>query len=106
MLGTSCVALTLGTVKDAGDLGRYGASRVVNIADAGLDHFDSQAFSASIAAAAENLGATLVILSHSSTGKSIAGRLAVRLKAGLVSGAYRRGSRLPQVPCCVPGKLG
>jgi len=93
ILGTTCVALTLGTVKDAGELGRYGASRVVNVADAGLDHFDSQSYASTIAAAAENLGATVVILSHTSTGKSIAGRLAVRLNAGLVSGA----SSLPTV---------
>jgi electron transfer flavoprotein alpha subunit len=93
IMGTDCVALTLGTVKDAGELGRYGASRVFNIADAGLDNFDSQAYAATIAAAAENLGATLLILSHSATGKSIAGRLAVRLNAGLVSGA----SSLPSV---------
>lgn len=93
LLGTSCVALTLGTLKDADVLGRYGASRVVNIAAAGLEHFDSQAYAATIAAAAEKLGATMVILSHSSTGKSIAGRLAVRLNAGLVSGA----SSLPTV---------
>ena len=52
LLGTECVALTLGPVKDAGDLGRYGAARVINIADASLEHFDSQAYSATIASAA------------------------------------------------------
>lgn len=87
ILGTTCVALTLGSVSDAGELGRYGASRVLNIADAALDNFDSQAYATTIADAAKNLGATVVILSHTSTGKSIAGRLAVRLDAGLVSGA-------------------
>ncbi len=87
LLGSSCVALTLGTVKDAGELGKYGASRVLNVADASLDQMDSQAYCATIAAAAKNLGATVVILSHTSTGKSLAGRLSVRLEAGLVSGA-------------------
>jgi len=86
-LGTSCVALVLGTVNEAGELGRYGASRVLHIADASFNHFDSQVSSAAIAEVAKQNGATVIILSHSSTGKSIAGRLSVRLDAGLVSGA-------------------
>jgi len=86
LLGTSCVALTLGSVKNAGELGVYGASRVLHIADAAFDHFDSQAVAAAIATVAQQQGATVVVLSHSSTGKSIAGRLSIRLNAGLVSG--------------------
>lgn len=86
-LGTTCVALVLGTVNEAGELGRYGASRVLHIADATFNHFDSQVSSAAIAEVARQNGATVIILSHSSTGKSIAGRLSVRLDAGLVSGA-------------------
>jgi electron transfer flavoprotein alpha subunit len=93
LLGTSCVALVFGTVNEAGDLGRYGASRVVHIGDASLDHLDSQVCAATIAEAAKSLGATVLVLSHTSTGKSVAGRLAVRLNAGLVSGA----SSLPTV---------
>lgn len=85
-LGTTCVAITLGTVKDAGELGRYGASRILNVADAALDQFDNQVYAAVIADAAKSLGAKLVVVSHSSTGKALAGRLAVRLDAGLVSG--------------------
>ena len=86
ILGVSCVALTLGTVKNAGELGVYGASKVLNIADAAFDHFDSQAIAAAVASVAQQQGATVVVLSHTSTGKSVAGRLAVRLNAGLVSG--------------------
>jgi len=86
-LGTTCVALVLGTANQAGELGRYGASRVLHIADASFNHFDSQVCAAAIAEVAKQNGATVVILSHSSTGKSIAGRLSVRLDAGLVSGA-------------------
>ena len=86
LLGTTCVALTLGTVKEAGELGRYGASRVLNVADTAYDQFDSQIVTAAIAEVAKNTEASVVILSHSSTGKSIAGRLSVRLNAGLISG--------------------
>ncbi len=86
LLGTTCIALTLGAAKDAGELGRYGANRVLHVADASFDNFDSQAYAAAIAEVAKNNGAGVVVLSHTSTGKSVAGRLAVRLNAGLVSG--------------------
>ena len=86
LLGTTCAALTLGKVADAGQLGRYGAAKVFNVPDAALDHFDSQTFAAAIADVAKNNGATVVVTSHTATGKSVAGRLAVRLNAGLVSG--------------------
>ncbi|MEI6410239.1 MAG: electron transfer flavoprotein subunit alpha/FixB family protein [Bacteroidota bacterium] len=86
MLGVPCAALAIGTVQNAGELGVYGASRVLNIADASLDHFDSQAYAAAISDVAKQLNADIVVLSHSAAGKSIAGRLSVRLNAGLVSG--------------------
>ncbi|MFN0015515.1 MAG: electron transfer flavoprotein subunit alpha/FixB family protein [Saprospiraceae bacterium] len=86
-LGLPCVAVVLGTnVSNAAELGRYGASRVLHVADAGLNNLDSQAATIVLAEVSKQNGATVVILSHSSTGKSIAGRLSVRLNAGLVSG--------------------
>jgi electron transfer flavoprotein alpha subunit len=86
-MGVACAALTLGTnIEGADALGRYGASRVFNVADAALNNFDSQTHAAAVADAAAQLGATVIVLSHTSTGKSVAGRLAVRLDAGLVSG--------------------
>lgn len=83
-LGTECVALTLGTVEDAGDLGRFGATKVYNVATpAG---FDSGVYAAAIAGAAQQLGAKVIVLSHNSTGKNITGRIAARLGAGSVPG--------------------
>jgi electron transfer flavoprotein alpha subunit len=88
LLGTTCVAVVLGEqVDDAGILGTYGAARVLKVADASLSQPDSQTYSQVISSIAQQNGATLIVLSHSSTGKSIAGRLAVRLNGGLVSGA-------------------
>ena len=85
VLGTECVALTLGNAENAGQLGQYGASKVYNIG--GLDNFDSQQFTKAIAEAANQLGATTIIVSHTSSGKSLCGRLAVRMDAGSVAGA-------------------
>jgi electron transfer flavoprotein alpha subunit len=84
-LGTDCIALTLGDANNAGQLGQYGASTVYNIG--GIGAFDAQVYTTVIADAAKQLGAKVLIVSHTSTGKSLAGRLAVRLNAGLVSGA-------------------
>lgn len=86
-LGAECVALTLGNVDNAGQLGQYGAAKVYNINDANLSGFDSQVYAAAIGNAATQLGAKVVILSHTSTGKSLLGRLAARLNAGSVAGA-------------------
>ena len=94
LLGVSCAAITLGTnVSGADELGKYGASKVFNVGNEALNHLDSQVAAAALAAAVEQLSATVVILSHTSTGKALAGRLAVRLNAGLVSGV----NSLPEV---------
>ncbi len=86
ILGSSCAAITLGPVENAAVLGQYGASKVYNVASEQLSQIDSQVYAAVIATAAEQLGASVIILSHSSTGKSLLGRLGARLDAGSVAG--------------------
>ena len=85
-IGGDCIALVVGEVEDAGQLGTYGASRVLQVAGAGTDAFDSQVFATAIAEAAKQVGAKLVVLSHSSTGKGLLGRVGVKLGAGTVPG--------------------
>lgn len=85
ILGGSCVALTIGNAQGAGELGVYGAEKVLQVT--GPDQFDSQVYAAAIAQAAEQAGASVVIMQHSSTGKALLGRVAVRLGAGSVAGA-------------------
>ncbi len=85
-LNVDCAALTLGEVEGAGELGKYGASKVYQVVDSQLNDFDSQVYAAAIGNAAEKLEAGVVIVPHTSTGKSLTGRLAVRLQAGAVSG--------------------
>lgn len=87
MLGTSCTALVLGAnAQNPGQLGQYGADKVLHLNDAAFDTLDSQQYTAAIAAAVTQTGAKVLILSHSSSGKTLAGRLSVRLGGGLVSG--------------------
>lgn len=86
-LGTTCVAVVLGEAAGAGVLGKYGASKVYQITSDHLAQFDSQVYTAAIAGAVDQLGADVIILSHSATGKSLLGRLAARFQAGSVAGA-------------------
>ena len=86
--GTSAEAIVLGTVNDdLTTLGQYGITKVHTLKNDALNHVDAQVFTKIIADAAGTIGATVVIFSNNFTGKAIAPRLSVRLKAGLVSGA-------------------
>ena len=84
-MGSQAEAIVLGTCDDAASLGKYGIKKVHTVADAALNNFDAQVFTKIIAQAAEN--ADVIVFSNNTTGKAIAPRLSVRLKAGLVSGA-------------------
>jgi electron transfer flavoprotein alpha subunit len=91
-LGTSAEALLLGTVHDdLTALGKYGASKVHQINNASLNHFDARTNSTVISAAANKLGATVLVFAHNINGKAVAPAVAVKLNAGIVTGA----SQLP-----------
>ena len=86
MTGGSVTALSIGNVSDdeLGRLGSYGASTVLSVGDAGV--LDNQLYTGIIAAAAEKVGAKVILLSNNNSGKALAPRLSVRLEAGLASG--------------------
>jgi electron transfer flavoprotein alpha subunit len=86
-LGTSCQALLLGNAEDSTSLGLYGATLVHQNDSLGFNFFDNQVFSAAIAQAAKKLEASVIVLSHSSNGKSLIGNIAYLLDAGSVSAA-------------------
>lgn len=78
-------AVVIGPCNNPEDLGRHGISKVYHYDNPGLSDFDGQAYRDVIAGLAEEKDAKLVLLSHTSTGKALTGRLAVRLKADCVS---------------------
>jgi electron transfer flavoprotein alpha subunit len=87
-LGTTAEALVLGNVSDdLAALGKYGVKKVHQVNHDTLNHLDAQVYAKVIAEAVTTTGANVVVISHNHTGKAIAGRVAVRLKAGLVAGA-------------------
>ncbi|MBI3138614.1 MAG: electron transfer flavoprotein subunit alpha/FixB family protein [Sphingobacteriales bacterium] len=88
ILGTPAEAVVLGTVKeDLAALGKYGVKKIHHVNNESLNHQDAQVFTNVIAQVAGACGASLVVFSNNLSGKAIAPRLSVRLKAGLVSGA-------------------
>ncbi|MDY0102008.1 MAG: electron transfer flavoprotein subunit alpha/FixB family protein [Lentimicrobium sp.] len=65
------------------NLGKYGATNVLTAKTA--SSLDDKSFAGIIADAAQKVGASVVVMGNSFTGKALAPRVAVRLKAGLVS---------------------
>ncbi|PKP01940.1 MAG: electron transfer flavoprotein subunit alpha, partial [Bacteroidetes bacterium HGW-Bacteroidetes-9] len=93
MSGAQAVAVSIGNVEDSEltKLATYGASKIISIENALLKSLDDQAYTSLIAEVAKKINADVLVLSNNNTGKAIAPRLSVRLKAGIASGV----SKLP-----------
>ncbi len=81
------VVITNGAIdaSSLSSLGEYGASKAM--VDRNFEGDDAQQVSHMIHWAANQTGANTVVFSHDLTGKSVAPRLSVKWKAGLVAGA-------------------
>ena len=78
----------LGNVNDdIAALGKYGVSKIYHVTDEVYNHFDAQVYTKAIAEIATEAGATVVVCSHNQSGKAVAPRVSVKLKAGVVTGA-------------------
>ncbi len=87
-LNTSAEGIVLGNVNDdLAALGKYGLKKIHTVKNDALNNFDDEVFTHIIAETAKDTGAKVIVFSNNFNGKSIAPRLSVRLKAGLVSGA-------------------
>ncbi len=82
-----CTAVVLGSVENVGVLGQYGANKVIHVNSDTLNNFDSQTYTSAIAQVAEKVGAKVIIVGHNSSGKSVVGRLAAKMDAGVIAGA-------------------
>jgi electron transfer flavoprotein alpha subunit len=87
-MGTHVVAVSIGNVSDdeLKKLGHYGASKIMKVEDSCLNVLINKAFATIISEVALKENADVVVLSHNFTGKALAPRVAVRLKAGVASG--------------------
>lgn len=86
-LGASVSALVLGSgsASLAGELGAYGASRVIAVDTPDLARYSSTAFAKVIATVAAQKKTDVLILSASQMGKDLAPRVAVKLGGGLAA---------------------
>jgi electron transfer flavoprotein alpha subunit len=93
MLNTSVTAVSIGKVDDdeLKKLGNYGADKIVNVTNDQLLTLDNQAYTSVISEISVKEKAEVIVIANNNTGKAIAPRLSVRLKAGIGSGV----SRLP-----------
>ncbi|MGZ3854146.1 MAG: electron transfer flavoprotein subunit alpha/FixB family protein [Flavisolibacter sp.] len=87
-IGDLAEAVVLGKVnEDLAALGKHGAKKVHHVQNDHLNTFDSQVQAKVLAEVAQKTGAKVIVFSNNSSGKALAPRVAVRLKAGLVAGA-------------------
>jgi electron transfer flavoprotein alpha subunit len=86
--GGTAEGVVLGApTEDLAALGQYGVKKIHQVQADGLNSFDAQVYAKVMAQVAEQTGAKTIVFSNNSSGKSIAPRVAIRLKAALVSGA-------------------
>lgn len=87
-LGSSVTALSIGNVAEdeLSKLGNYGAEKVLSATDERLNVLINKAYASVIAEAAEKENALVVIFANNVTGKALAPRVSVKLKAGIASG--------------------
>lgn len=88
-LKTELVAISIGDLSqdDLSNLGKYGASRVLNVSNDKLKAFVIQAYASVISEAAKKESSSVIILANSFSGKGLAPRISVKLQAGLADAA-------------------
>ena len=88
MINGSVTVLSIGDVADSelATLGKYGASKVISVAGDLYKSLDSQVYAELIASVALSEKASTLLFANNNTGKALAPRLSVKLKAGIASG--------------------
>ena len=92
-MGSSLTAVSIGEVSEdeLQSLGNYGAAKVLTVDNDKVKVLDNKVYTSIIAEAAIKEGAGIIVLANNNSGKALAPRLSVRLKAGIGAGV----SKLP-----------
>ena len=87
--GGNVTAVVIGNVSDEDlkSLGKYGAQKVLSVKNDKLNALNPSAFASAIAQASQKENVKVVVISYTYSGRSVAGRVAVKLKGGLAAGA-------------------
>jgi len=93
MLDTTVTAVSIGKVEESElkKLGNYGANKIISINNDQLAALDNQVYASVISEVSVKEGSKVIVIANNNSGKAIAPRLSVRLKAGVGSGV----SKLP-----------
>jgi len=93
MMNTTAIAVSIGKVapEELEKLGKYGVKKIIHVQNDDLVILDNQAFSSVISDVATKERANVIVLANNNTGKALAPRLSVKLKAGIGAGV----SKLP-----------
>ncbi|MGO3182730.1 MAG: electron transfer flavoprotein subunit alpha/FixB family protein [Aequorivita sp.] len=86
-MGTTVTAVSI-NADDTSELGKYGASKILEVSDDKLKKFNGEAYADVIGQAAKNEDAKVIILSSSANSKFLSPTLAVNLEAGYVPNVF------------------
>ena len=87
LMGVGVTAIVLGTTSQSEleSLGKYGAQKVLHVADAKLDHGVIQVFASVLTKAMQDENADVLVLANSSLGTPVAAKVAVKVKGSFAS---------------------
>jgi electron transfer flavoprotein alpha subunit len=88
LLNTSAVVVSIGNVdqEELLRLGKYGAMKIISITGDAVKVLDNEVYVTALSDIAGKENANVVVISNNNTGKALAPRLSVRMKAGLGAG--------------------
>lgn len=86
-LNISLVVVSIGEVaeEEIKSLGKYGADRVISVNDPKMNILTSRVYADVLAKISEKENGSVVVLSDNNSGKAIAPRISVKMKAGMVA---------------------
>jgi len=86
--GGQAITAVLGKVDNThlAELATYGADKIIHVNNDKLSAFVPESYAKVVAEIASKENASVLVISNTYTGKSIAGRVAAKLKAGIASG--------------------
>jgi electron transfer flavoprotein alpha subunit len=90
MLNTDPIAISIGNVEEEElkKLALYGIRKIITVKDEMLQNFDSRSYTKAIAGICAKESGQIIVMANNNSGKSLAPRLSVRLKAAICSAAH------------------
>lgn len=91
MLNTEPIAISIGSVgeEELKKLALYGIPKIITVRDEMLQNFDSRTYTKAIADICAKESGQIIVMANNNSGKSLAPRLSVRLKAAICSAAHQ-----------------